>query len=544
VIRPGPQSFVYSFNSRRAAQLDRAVVYNYGEQSGVYSKGLEFYGSDDGASWFFITNGVLANATGAQSFGLSGGNARHIKVTVTSGYLTDFWELGEIEVYGTLECQNLALPANGGRLESFTSQYDSENWAASHLTDGVKQGSGGSWASVIRPGPQSFVYSFSNQQLARLDNIVIYDYGENEAYYSKGIELFISYDGVAWTSIANGVLTNEVGAQIIRANGSNARFVKITLTSGYLNDYWELGEIEVIGTLIGQNLVLPANGGRLESFTSQFDSGNWAASRLTDSVKQGIGGSWASVSRPGPQSFVYSFSNHRAAQLNQAVVYNYGEQSGVYSKGLEFYGSDDGANWFFITNGVLSNAIGAQSIGLGGSNARYVKMTVASGYFTDYWELGEVEVYGTLVGQNLVLPANGGSLESFTSQFDSGNWAAIHLTDGVRQGIGGSWASVRRPGPQSFVYSFSNRRAAQLDRAVLYNYGEQSGVYSKGLEFYGSDDGASWFFISNGTLANAIGAQSFGLGSSNARYIKVTLTSGYLTDYWELGEVEVYGSLE
>jgi len=71
------------------------------------------------------------------------------------------------------------------------------------------------------------------------------------------------------------------------------------------------------------------------------------------------------------------------------------------------------------------------------------------------------------------------------------------LTDGVKQGVGHSWASMSSPsGPQEFVYSFQDKQIARLDSIVLYNFTEPGGSYwSQNVEIHGSGNGTNWTLI-------------------------------------------------
>src|SRR5204863_467763 len=141
------------------------------------------------------------------------------------------------------------------------------------LTDGVTQGAGHSWASQSVPTtPQQFSYSFVNKRMGRLDWLVLYNFSEaGSTYFSREIEFSTSLDGSTWSSIGTGILAPAEGPQFFDLKGTLARYVKITVKSGYASAYFELGEIEVYGLLLQENLLSATNGGRLESFTSQFD---------------------------------------------------------------------------------------------------------------------------------------------------------------------------------------------------------------------------------------------------------------------------------
>ncbi|MCX6996754.1 MAG: hypothetical protein NTV49_06635, partial [Kiritimatiellaeota bacterium] len=101
-----------------------------------------------------------------------------------------------------------------------------------------------------------------------------------------------------------------------------------------------------------QNLLLPANGGQLVSYSSQLAATTYGAARLTDGVQNGMGASWCSAANPGTQTFVYAFTNNGYATLSQAVLWNYGW--GVYySKDVEVWTSPNGTNYTLAATNTL-----------------------------------------------------------------------------------------------------------------------------------------------------------------------------------------------
>jgi len=151
---------------------------------------------------------------------------------------------------------------------------------------------------------------------------------------------------------------------------------------------------DITGKLL--NLVLPANGGKLESFTSEYGFG-WIASDLTDGITNDDG--WANAGNPEPQQeFVYSFLDELSPTLNEAVIHA-GTAEGMYfSKDIEVWTSTDGNNYTKSGSGTLPNTANTSiAIKLGGIVAGKVKLVITSGYRSDYWKLGEFEVYGALV---------------------------------------------------------------------------------------------------------------------------------------------------
>jgi hypothetical protein len=143
---------------------------------------------------------------------------------------------------------------------------------------------------------------------------------------------------------------------------------------------------------------------------------------------------------------------------------------------------------------------------------------------------------------NIVLPANGGVLESFTSEY-GGSYVASDLTNEVTNEAG--WASVENPGsPQEFEYSFIDGNDAILAEAVIHGGTAEGSYYSKDVEVWTSANGTNYTFAGSDTLSDIDNdSVTIDLGNAVAKRVKLAITSGYRTDYWELAEFEVMGAV-
>jgi hypothetical protein len=192
--------------------------------------------------------------------------------------------------------------------------------------------------------------------------------------------------------------------------------------------------------------------------------------------------------------------------------------------------------WFY-TNGAKSGTMTFNGLAAGSYEARlFYNDSYTSQYVVSFYVNG-----GTPVVQNVVLPANGGTLVKFTSQYGSG-WLASDLTDGITNDDG--WSSATNPGPQEFVYSFKNGGSATLQDAVIYSGTAEGAYFSMSVEVWASANGTTFTRVAKGTLANAVNSIKLSLGNVVAKKVKLRITSGYRTDYWELGEFVVNGTLQ
>ena len=87
-------------------------------------------------------------------------------------------------------------------------------------------------------------------------------------YYSKDVEVWTSANGTDFTLAGSGVLVDEPLNSISIPLGSvTAQKVKLSITSGYRTDWWELAEFEVYGEIGGCSTCgdLDGSGGNVDA---------------------------------------------------------------------------------------------------------------------------------------------------------------------------------------------------------------------------------------------------------------------------------------
>ena len=155
------------------------------------------------------------------------------------------------------------------------------------------------------------------------------------------------------------------------------------------------------------------------------------------------------------------------------------------------------------------------------------------------YHLTEFGVWGS---RNLLHPAIGGVLDSFTSEFTN-TTAAVYLTDGNSVSY---WKSEPLPGPQEFVYSFSNFRGAVIHEAVIRNFSESGqgpDNYSGDFGIHVSMDGSNYLPVIGGALAAMEDPQVFGFNVVTCRAVKLVISNGVSAQAWALAEFELHGEL-
>ena len=147
-------------------------------------------------------------------------------------------------------------------------------------------------------GPSvEFVIELADRKV--IEQVVIENYGQAEEkrnYYSRNFSVAASTtgDSKAFTEICRGELKPSLGPQTFKIKPVQAKYIRLTIESGYRQDYYELGELEIYDSK-GINIAAAANGGKILSCTSAYARrGAWAPERIIDGVKNGKAGSWCS----------------------------------------------------------------------------------------------------------------------------------------------------------------------------------------------------------------------------------------------------------
>lgn len=142
--------------------------------------------------------------------------------------------------------------------------------------------------------------------------------------------------------------------------------------------------------------------------------------------------------------------------------------------------------------------------------------------------------------KSLLMLNNGGTLFSWPNSEDP----PARLTDGWRNGKDKMWRTAPNPaGPHTFIYAFG--KPVTIQTVQVHNHTEWP---SKEVEFLTSMDNKEFKPLITQTLPdkhqhgpNWLFAVNRGL-SARALWLKVVIKSGYKTERWGLGEIEVFGT--
>ncbi len=146
--------------------------------------------------------------------------------------------------------KSLVYPGNGSELVSWP--RDSED-DPGLLTDGWRFGEGHMWRSAANPtNPQEFVYRFDRE--VTVEAIQLHQHTE---WPAKEVEILASQDGNDYTPILgdphrtmreNSPDGPNRAHKLERDVRAQARFLKLRILSGYRDQHWGLGEVEIFGS--------------------------------------------------------------------------------------------------------------------------------------------------------------------------------------------------------------------------------------------------------------------------------------------------------
>lgn len=168
---------------------------------------------------------------------------------------------------------------------------------------------------------------------------------------------------------------------------------------------------------------------------------------------------------------------------------------------------------------------------------------------------------------NVIASSAGATLVSFTSEYcppnnppalcQPGYWIATNINDGEhatgdnQTAYRAAWSSYlkQNANPEQFELGFASDRTALIERFVIQNWGRGNGsalYYSTHMRIYGrTPQSATWTMLVDTALATNETPQTFTLAAPvKVDRVRLSITDGLRSDYWELGEFEAWGWLQ
>ncbi|MBN1558589.1 MAG: fibronectin type III domain-containing protein, partial [Lentisphaerae bacterium] len=488
------------------------------------------------------------------------------------------------------EIVNLVLPANGGRLDGSSGCYP--GYEAEHLTDTRTDSDRHVWWSQAYPGPQTFDFSFRSGRVARVYQAVLHNY--RASFASRDFSVWASVDGEHYDFVTAGTLASGRGPQSFTLGETIAQSVRLEITGGYNPAFWELAEFEVYGALVDLppecaiartdasptradtvgfrfTFTEPVTGFTADDVTLVRDAGvagtlgefGGDGQRYTIQLTGVAGDGALGVMIPENCCYDRSGKTNLASACISYLIDNTAPRAGTitavtnmgFVRACYTGAGDDGSGlaavhlWYRKDAGAWTDSGLAASAGSGtfdfepveGSGVYRFALRAedrAGNQSDPVSGSGDVRIFCPEI-VNLILPAEGGTLESFTDAYPG--YGPEHLTDRRSDTPQYVWWSQAHPGPQEFVYSFESNRMARLTEIVLYNC--RASFAAREFEVWASTDDAHYDFVLAGTLEPGKGPQRFHAGGAIAKTVKLIITGGYSPVFWELAELEVFGYL-
>jgi Mg-chelatase subunit ChlD len=308
---------------------------------------------------------------------------------------------------------NIALAALGGKVESATSEYDTSNWAATHLNDGTPA----AWTSKDDVA-QDVVFSFHQGREAQISGLVIDPTtSENRTNPSdllkrdllKHVEIWTSTTSATegFSKVSGARLHRQVTPQFIPLPATRAKNVKVRFLSTYGGRHLRAAEISILESLEGRsiltdfpkNLALPALGGVVVRFTS----GNQPDHLIDGQVKTS---GWQSDRENDlPQDLVFAFLGDQEALVDRVVINPQAGHQWNWVKEVALAVSTQTPLDGFEEVGRFTVPRTAQDHAFPvGRRARFVRIRILENYSSGVTQLGEVKVIeGSAQGYQSVL---------------------------------------------------------------------------------------------------------------------------------------------
>ena len=214
-------------------------------------------------------------------------------------------------------------------------------------------------------------------------------------------------------------------------------------------------------------------------------------------------------------------------------------------------------------HGLLVNGDG----GGGGNGAPDTSMAAVDAQMHPSSDAAVLAIDAPAPPVNLVATSAGATLVSFTSEYctqvnppalcQAGYWNHTNINDdqyatGDNQtAYRAAWSSTLKNNniAETFEFSFAHNASALVDHFVIQNWGRGSGgtlFYSTHAKIYGrTPQTTTWTMLVDTALATNEMPQTFTLAAPvTIDRVRMSITDGLRSDYWELGEFEAWGWLQ
>lgn len=188
-------------------------------------------------------------------------------------------------------------------------------------------------------------------------------------YGPKDVAVEVSYNGSTYTQVASSTLPNSEGPHNLTFTGTDARYVRLKITSGYNSRNVQVKEMEAYGTpRVNINLG--------KTITATSSQASYPPSSANDGKKFTF---WVSQNAPQTSTQYLTCNLDATYSLNKVDIYpraNYGP------KNVAVEVSTNGTSYSQVASAVLPNSEGPHSLPFTAVNASYIRLKITSSYDT------------------------------------------------------------------------------------------------------------------------------------------------------------------
>ncbi|HEY0713315.1 MAG TPA: discoidin domain-containing protein, partial [Polyangia bacterium] len=203
-----------------------------------YPRGFDIYVSSNGSTW----GSPIASGTGSDHFTsvtFDEQTYQYIKIQLDTSYGSAWWTIAELTVWNTADSVGTKLSRTGWTLTAHNTD------GASPLANAIDSDPATRWAN----GAAQLSGHWFKVDLGTTTSVtgILLDAYDDVDDYLRQYTLADSTDNTNWTNIPSSV-SNTKAYLLHTFSAVNARYLRVTLTTGSGGPWWCIGDVQVFGT--------------------------------------------------------------------------------------------------------------------------------------------------------------------------------------------------------------------------------------------------------------------------------------------------------
>jgi glucosylceramidase len=476
--------------------------------SNDWTRAYQVFVSNDAIDW----GAPIASGTGTSgilTIMFATQTARFVGIVQTSSG-SNWWSIGEINVYGPGAVPTVALSSSGW-VASASATNGSD--VPSHAIDGQLSTR---WSTGA---PQTNGQSFQLDMLtSRTIAKLTMNTDGSTSDFPRGYQVFVSDSTSNWgTPVATGAGSSSL--TVVQFTPALGRYLKIVETA-VASNWWSIAELTVygVGTFDPVAMALPRAGWVASASVSC--SSDTAAKALDDDPSTRFS---TCQNQTNGQTFQVDMLTARSFTK---ITFDAGSSSGDYPRGYQVFVTNDTANW----GSPIATGAGAGqvvTVTFPYQTARFIKVVQTGSASTNWWSIHEFNVYGI---QPYLLLRDGwvasASLSSSSAVNAIDGRLSTRWSTGAPQ-VNGQWYQLDMLAPQSFSQITLDSDGASSD-------------YPRSYQVFASNSPTTF----GSPIATSVGSASLvsiGFPTQLSRYVRIVQT-GSASNWWSISEINVWNN--